>query len=69
MHYMFLDAHKESTELELWTTAIKKIRRECTKKIWNKWSNERHWGPRVGVIAISTMEESAEKVCFFLSNF
>jgi len=69
IYYIFLESDENPSKVELITPKIGRIRNRCATIIWNKWSNERHRGPRVGVIAVSTMEESAEKVCFFLSNF
>ncbi len=46
------------------TPKIAKRRKKWAKKLWIEWSNDRHSGPRVGVILISTMEKGAEKVSF-----
>ncbi|CAF3874057.1 unnamed protein product [Rotaria sp. Silwood2] len=50
------------TNYQLVTTRIAIIRTIYAKLIWREWRRERLWGPRVGVILISTMEEGAEKV-------
>ncbi len=59
------ECDEQSTKWALCTPPIAQIRLLCAHKIWSSWSNERHWGPRCGVILISTMEEGAEKVRFF----
>jgi hypothetical protein len=63
--YIFLESDEKPSKVEICTQKISKIRMQCATRIWREWSNERHWGPRVGVILISTLEESAEKVCYF----
>ncbi len=65
IYYIFLESDEKPSKVELCTPNIAKIRMLCANGIWRKWSNEKHWGPRVGVILVSTMEEGAEKVCFF----
>jgi hypothetical protein len=69
IYYIFLESDENPSKVEVTTPKIARIRNRCATIIWNEWSNERHWGPRVGVIAISTMEESAEKVRFFHQTF
>ncbi|CAF4679356.1 unnamed protein product [Rotaria socialis] len=44
------------------TPAIAKLRMLCANYIWRGWCFERLWGPRVGVILISTIVETVEKV-------
>jgi len=66
--YLFLESDEKPSKVELCTRKIGKIRMLCAKTIWREWSNERHRGPRVGVIVISTMEEGDEKVGFFSSD-
>lgn len=62
---MFIESEEQPARNEYYTPKIAKLRNICANKIWIEWSNDRHFGPRVGVILISTMEKGAEKVCFF----
>jgi len=64
MCYIFLGSDEKPAKDVPCTSKIIKLRRVCVNTIWRKWSNERHWGPRIGVILISTMEAGAGKVCF-----
>ncbi|CAF4103320.1 unnamed protein product, partial [Rotaria sordida] len=58
---MLLEYDEQSSKYKLCTPAIAEIRIRCANYIWKEWANERHWGPRVGVIAISINEVGAEK--------
>ena len=55
---------EQQNNIGLCTPNTAKIRMVCANIIWREWSNERHWGPRVGAIIIQDMEKGAEKVSF-----
>ena len=61
---MYIESEEQPAKDEYYTPEIVKLRIKCANKIWIEWSNDRHFGPRVGIILISTMEKGAEKVCF-----
>ncbi|CAF5211811.1 unnamed protein product, partial [Rotaria magnacalcarata] len=58
----YFESNETDDKLKIVTPAIAKLRMLCANCIWRLWCYERLWGPRVGVILVSTMVESAEKV-------
>ncbi|CAF4019642.1 unnamed protein product [Rotaria sordida] len=62
MNNKYSESSDTVTTHELITPEIARIHTRCANYIWREWCHERRWGPRVGVILISTMEEGAEKI-------
>ncbi len=59
-----LESDEQSTWVDPYKNEINKIRKLCADLIWSACADERLWGPRFGVILISILEASNEKVCF-----
>ncbi len=62
--YIYLETDEQAGWVKSYTKSNYIIRKSCANFIWSAWAYERLWGPRYGVILISIMEASAEKVCF-----
>lgn len=64
LYSIFSESDKKPVQYDICTPNIAKIRMFCANMIWREWSNEKHWGPRVGVILVLIIEPKEEKVYF-----
>ncbi len=66
---IFFGSDEQSPHSQLYTASIAKKRMMCAIEIWKCWQNERHWGPRCGVILILYNKMDVAKVCVFCETF